>query len=312
MNQKNLDKIKLIRLALQSVIKGKEVAIDEILCAIFANGHILINDIPGVGKTTLAMSISKVMNLNYKRVQFTPDVLPSDIIGFTVMNQDGEFEYRDGAVLCNLFLADEINRTSPKTQSALLEVMEEGKVTVDSITRSVPQPFVVIATQNPIGSIGTQLLPDSQLDRFMIQVTLGYPDKNAELQMLEERYNLNPMVQLKSIIDEEDLIDIQDEVSKVFIQREIYEYIIALVNETRNRQEIRIGVSPRGTIAITKMSRARAYMQGRDFVLPEDVIHVFKSVVAHRIILKTNTKISHTDTNSLIQDIIHSINTPKL
>jgi MoxR-like ATPase len=309
---KNLEKIQQIVCEVQKVIKGKNDIIEKILEAILAKGHILIEDIPGVGKTTLAMTFAKVMDLEEHRMQFTPDVLPTDVVGFNVLNKDQMFEYKAGAILCNLFLADEINRTSSKTQSALLEVMEEGKVTVDGITRVVPQPFVVIATQNPVGSVGTQMLPESQLDRFMVKLTMGYPDINDEINILKDRQKGNPMDAVQEVVSREELIEMQRCAKEVYIHDKIYLYIAKLITATRENPLIQLGISPRGTIAVTAMAKARAFIKGRNYVLPEDVSSIFKDVCAHRLILSPKARVSHITVKNMIEDIIRHVPGPKV
>ncbi len=296
----------------KKVIRGKDSAIEKVLTAMLAKGHILIEDIPGVGKTTLALAFSKAMDLEYKRMQFTPDVLPTDVIGFHILTKEGKFEYKPGAVLCNLFLADEINRTSSKTQSALLEVMEEGKVTVDGETREVPKPFFVIATQNPSGSVGTQMLPDSQLDRFMIRLSMGYPDMNQEIDIIKGRQNSNPLEDVNRIIGKEAIEKMQKEVSNVFVHDILFAYIAALVAASRNHPMISLGVSPRGSIAIAAMSRASAYIHGRDYVIPEDITYVFGDVIGHRIMLSAKAKINHVTTEQIVIDIINQVTPPRI
>ena len=307
-----LEYINRIREQLNYVVKGKEEIIDKVLAAIFAKGHILIEDIPGVGKTTLAMGIANIMDLKYRRLQFTPDVLPSDVVGFSVLNKNGDMEYKPGVILCNLFLADEINRTSSKTQSALLEVMEEGKVTVDGITRLVPKPFTVIATQNPVGSVGTQMLPESQLDRFMIRISMGYPDVYNEIQMLKDRQMKEPLEQIKKLVTSEFILKMQEVTESTYIHDEIYNYIAQLVAATRSNPLIQLGVSPRGTIALTNMSKAVAFMDGRDYVLPQDVSTIFQDVTSHRIILSPKARVNHVTVENILSDILASVQAPTL
>ncbi len=293
----------------KKVVIGKDEIIEKVLVALLAKGHILIEDIPGVGKTTLALAFSKAMSLKCNRLQLTPDVLPTDITGFSMYNKDnGNFEYKDGAAMCNLLLADEVNRTSSKTQSALLEVMEEGKITVDGITREAPKPFFVIATQNPIGSVGTQMLPESQLDRFMIKITMGYPDIKSEINIIKGKKNGNPLNDVKSVVNATDILRMQDFIEEIHVHEKIYEYIAKLVVATRTSSLISLGVSPRGTVSLTKMSKARAFICNRDYVTPEDVEKVFIDVVAHRIILSSKAKLN----NYTILDVLKEIenNTP--
>ncbi len=270
----------------KKVIIGKDDVVEKIMTAIISDGNILIDDIPGVGKTSMALAFSKAMSLDYNRVQFTPDVLPSDITGFTMLNKKtGEFEYKPGAVICNLFLADEINRTSSKTQSALLEAMEEQTVTVDSVTYELPEPFNVIATQNPVGSIGTHMLPESQLDRFMFCVSIGYPDLQAEARLLKEKYTKNPLDTVKPIIDTKGLSVIKEQVKKVFVHDDIYMYIAKIAECSRNIQDIELGISPRGSVAILRASQGQAYLRGRNYVTPEDVNDILLPVIRHRVII---------------------------
>lgn len=295
------------------VIIGKRDVVEKVLTAILAKGHILLEDIPGVGKTTLALSFSKAMALEYNRLQFTPDVLPTDVVGFHLLDKEGtQYQYKQGPIMCNLFLADEINRTSSKTQSALLEVMEEGTVTVDGITRQVPSPFTVIATQNPIGSIGTHSLPESQLDRFMVRLTMGYPDIKSEVNILKGRQNTNPLDDIKPIIHKKDIIHMQELVEEVFIHDSIYEYIASLVVGTRNHPLIELGVSPRGTLSLTHMAKANAFIKMRDYVIPDDIKQVFKEVTAHRIILKSKARVSNITVDKVIDTIMQQVQAPRL
>lgn len=267
-------------------VVGKDEVLAKVLLAILAGGHILLEDIPGVGKTTMALAFSKALSLRYNRVQFTPDVMPSDITGFTLYNKEaGRMEYQPGAVLCNLFLADELNRATSRTQSALLEAMEEGQVTVDGVTHSVPQPFLVIATQNPAGSSGTQLLPDSQLDRFMVKLSLGYPSAADETELLRRKQSGNPLSQVERAATLNDLEDMRAAVDRVYLSDAVCEYIVRLIGATREHPLIVQGASPRATLALTAMAKAAALVRGRDYVLPEDVSLVFGDVVPHRLLL---------------------------
>ncbi|MCR4993578.1 MAG: MoxR family ATPase [Lachnospiraceae bacterium] len=279
-----------IKNSIKLVIHGKDEVIDMVLCAILSKGHILLEDIPGVGKTTLVTALAKVMSLDYKRIQFTPDVLPSDLSGFTMYDKNtGEFSFREGAVFTNLFLADEINRTSPKTQSALLEVMEEQNVTVDGVTRSLPTPFFVIATQNPVGASGTQKLPESQLDRFMIRLTMGYPDHDSAIDIL--RGDSHEIVaSLNACVSRDELLDMQKKVEAVKTSEPILSYIVQLTEVTRDNDLYSLGLSPRASIALLKMARARAFTLDRDYVVPEDVKAVYFAIANHRVILSTKAK----------------------
>lgn len=268
----------------KKAVIGKDECIVKTMCALLAGGHILIEDIPGVGKTTMAMAFAKAMQMESKRMQFTPDVMPSDIVGFKLYRQNtGEFEYQPGAAMCNLFLADEINRTSPKTQSALLEVMEEGRLSVEGEVYELPKPFLVIATENPFGSAGTQRLPESQLDRFLICLSMGYPSIEEELDIVRGKCNTIPIEDIRPVIDRAQVRELQRQVSLVHIDNKVYDYIGRLVTETRQSQEIALGLSPRGTIALAKMAQAMAYVTGRSYVIPEDVACIFSDVAAHRI-----------------------------
>lgn len=275
---------------IEKVVKGKRNIVELVYAAILAGGHILLDDIPGVGKTTLATAFARSLDMSYNRVQFTPDVLPSDIMGFSMYNaQKGQFEYREGSAFCNLFLADEINRTSPKSQSALLEIMEERQVTVDAVTRDLPKPFIVIATQNPVGSSGTQMLPESQLDRFMIRLSMGYPSHEAAVQILKgQEFNL--MDQVGKVMSRQDLIDMQQKVNSLPVHDSIFDYIVSLVEATRSSEYFSMGASPRGANALLRMSRAMAVLAGREFVVPEDVASVFTAVLGHRVKLSTKAR----------------------
>lgn len=297
---------------IKKVIVGKDAIIEKVLMAILAGGHVLIEDIPGVGKTTLALALSKAMQLEYRRMQFTPDVLPSDVVGFQMLSRDGQAQYHPGSIMCNLFLADEINRTSSKTQSALLEVMEEGNVTVDGVTRPLPKPFVVIATQNPIGSVGTQMLPESQMDRFMVRLTMGYPDITSEIDMLKGREEGNPLDRVENVLGLRELLLMQESVEDTYIHDAVYKYIAALVQKTRENDLLALGVSPRGTIALTNMAKAAAYMAGRDYVIPDDVKRVFCDVTQHRILLSPKARINRTTTFDVARGVLDSVSAPRL
>ena len=298
---------------IKKAVIGKDDCIVKVMTAILAGGHILIEDIPGVGKTTLALAFSRALNLNQNRIQFTPDVLPADVTGFSLYQKDtNQFVYQPGAVMCNLLLADEINRTSPKTQAALLEVMEEGKVTVDHVTRELPKPFVVIATQNPVGSAGTSLLPESQLDRFMICMSMGYPDMEYELQIVKGKINTDPLELVNPVMDGEELLRIRELAGNTFIHDAVYRYMGKLVNATRNHSLIELGVSPRGTIALAKMVQALAYLRGRKYVLPEDVEDVFLDVVTHRVRMNARARVNHVTAESVLKDILDGTQKPSV
>ncbi len=296
----------------EKAIIGKRDCIQKVMTAILAKGHVLIEDIPGVGKTTLALAFAKAMDLEQNRIQFTPDVLPSDITGFNMYRKEtGEFVYHSGAVMCNLFLADEINRTTAKTQSALLEVMEEGSVTVDGVTRKVPEPFLVIATENPIGSAGTQMLPESQLDRFMICTAMGYPDTADEIRILEAQALERPLTNVEQVISRQQLLQMQREVDQVYTHPLVYQYIVELSRATRQNPYLSLGLSPRASLAAASMARATAYLNGRDFTLPDDVQAIFKDVAQHRLRLSPQAQMERKDVDKVLDEILASVRKPR-
>ena len=304
--------VEIIREVKKAVV-GKDDVIEQIMTAIIGGCHILIEDMPGVGKTTMALAFSKAMGIQEKRVQFTPDVMPADLTGFSMYQKEtGRFVYQPGAVMCNLFLADEINRTSPKTQSALLEVMEEGCVTVDGVTRSTGRPFVVIATENPEGSAGTQLLPESQLDRFMICIRMGYPTVEEEVEILKRRQMGNPVNEVQNVTGAEQILWMQEEASQVFIHDSVFEYIANLAKATREHELLTAGLSPRGTVALAAMGRARAWLKGRNYVLPGDIQTVFGSVALHRIRLNTKAKVGHARPEEILEQVLMQVKEPNV
>lgn len=304
--------VEIIREVKKAVV-GKDDVIEQIMTAIIGGGHILIEDMPGVGKTTMALAFSKAMGIQEKRVQFTPDVMPADLTGFSMYQKEtGRFVYQPGAVMCNLFLADEINRTSPKTQSALLEVMEEGCVTVDGVTRSTGRPFVVIATENPEGSAGTQLLPESQLDRFMICIRMGYPTVEEEVEILKRRQMGNPVNEVQNVTGAEQILWMQEEASQVFIHDSVFEYIANLAKATREHELLTAGLSPRGTVALAAMGRARAWLKGKNYVLPGDIQTVFGSVALHRIRLNTKAKVGHARPEEILEQVLMQVKEPNV
>ena len=306
-----IEKANAVAEEVKKVIVGKDDCVDIVLTAILAGGHVLIEDIPGMGKTTMALAFAKAMNLKQNRVQFTPDVLPSDITGFTMYNKANDtFVYQPGAAMCNLLLADEINRTSPKTQSALLEVMEEGNVTVDGITREVPTPFIVIATENPIGSAGTQMLPESQLDRFMVCIKIGYPKPEEEVDIIRSRRERNPLELVRPALQEGELVQMQKEVASIYIHENVYRYIADLAAATRNCDMLELGISPRGSLALSRMAQAKAYLMGRDFVIPNDVVSVFISVAAHRIRISAKAKMNQKTGEEVLEQLLEEVSKP--
>ena len=294
-----------------NVILGKDREVKEIMAAFLAGGHILLEDIPGVGKTTLATAFSRAMKLDCKRVQFTPDVMPSDLTGYSIYRSDiGQFVYQPGSVFCNLLFADEINRTSPKTQSALLEVMEERKVSVEGITREVPNPFIVIATQNPYGNAGTQSLPEAQMDRFMITMSIGYPDFDSEMDMAMSIGKKGRAESVVPVITAEDIGHMQDEIYEVYMNKSIYKYIVDLVTATRNSPYIERGASPRATIALVKMSKAWAWLNGRDYVIPSDVSTQFEYVISHRVGMGMSARMEKLTKQDVIKGVMKSVKRP--
>ncbi len=297
----------------KKAVSGKDSVLIWIMTVILARGHILLEDMPGVGKTTMALAFSRALGLSYGRVQFTPDVLPSDITGYSIYNKDtGEMRYQPGAILCNLFLADELNRATSRTQSALLEAMEEGQVTVDGVSHRIPQPFVVFATQNPTGASGTQLLPDSQMDRFTVRMSIGYPQPKDEREMVLNRQKGNPLDTVGQVLTREQLISMQDEAAAVYMKNEIVDYIVALVGATRTDPMILRGASPRATLSLASMAKAVAYIQGRDYVVPKDVQAVFVNTVSHRLLLAPEAEARAVDAAQLLEQILKNTPAPRI
>lgn len=302
-----------VLLEVQKAVVGKEEVLEIILMAILAKGHILVEDMPGMGKTTMAIAFSRALGIQEKRVQFTPDVLPSDLTGFTLYDKElKQFVYQPGAVMCNLLLADEINRTSSKTQSALLEVMQERQVTVDGVTRKTGEPFIVIATENPLGSAGTQLLPESQLDRFMVCVRMGYPSAEEEIAILQRNQGDRITNLVENVVDAKAILSMQKLVERIYVHDSIYEYVVRLVRKTRKQEMIEVGVSPRGTVALLAMSKANAFIKGRDYVIPEDVSEVFLPVSIHRIQLSARAKVERVRPEDVLRDIKEEVKPPSM
>ena len=296
-----------------SVIIGKEAVTEKVLMAVLAQGHVLLEDVPGVGKTTMALAFARTLGLDSRRVQFTSDTMPSDIIGFSLYNKEtGRFDYKSGAVMTNLLLADEINRTSSKTQSALLEAMEEYQVTVDGHTYPLPRPFIVLATQNPVGSAGTQLLPSSQLDRFMIRTTMGYPDRQSQVDILRERHHENPLDRLQGVVTCEELLGLIESAKQVHIADAVYDYIVELVDATRSSELVELGVSPRGALALCRMAKAHAFVRGGDFVTPEDVYEVFDDVCAHRLVLSAKARLGKITAREITAQLRQQVKVPQV
>ena len=308
-----ISKTQLILDQVRKAVVGKDAVLLWVLAAILAKGHILLEDIPGVGKTTMAVAFSRALGLQYNRVQFTPDVLPSDITGFSVLNQTtGDMVYRPGAAVCNLFLADELNRATSRTQSALLEAMEEGQVTVDGVSHPLPEPFVVIATQNPAGAAGTQLLPDSQIDRFTVRLSLGYPDPKDEVTMLLQRQGGDPLQQVQPVVSVQELLQMQQTVADTHVSDEIAEYVVKLVDATRSSELLLRGGSPRATLAVTAMAKAIAQLRGRDYVVPKDVQEVFAGTVTHRLQVSPKADSQGMDARQVLQSLMGKVRAPKL
>ena len=297
----------------KKAIVGKDEVLVKVLIAVLARGHILLEDIPGVGKTTMALAFSRAFGLSYSRVQFTPDVMPSDLTGFSLYNKStGQMEYQPGALLSNLFLADELNRATSRTQSALLEAMEEGRVTVDGVTHKIPDPFLVIATQNPVGASGTQLLPDSQLDRFALHLSIGYPSARDELELLRRKQKCNPLDTVQQVMDREQLAALRRTVDQVFIKDDILSYILELVRATREHPQLIQGGSPRATIMLAALSRATAFLQGRDYVIPTDVQYIWSDGMAHRLILPAGMAGNNSRTLQIAAEVLDSVRAPRL
>lgn len=305
------DVLRQIQDEVNKIIKGKEAVVEMVLAAILAGGHILMEDIPGVGKTTLATTFARVLSLGYHRVQFTPDVLPSDLLGFSMYNsQTKEFDFREGSVFCNLFLADEINRTSPKTQSALLEVMEERQASVEGETRYLPEPFTVIATQNPTGSSGTQMLPESQMDRFMICLSMGYPSHEDAVSLLKGEV-WHQAEALQKVISLEELQGLQQTAEKIYVHDDIYDYLVTLAERTRIHELFSSGASPRACIALLRMARAMALLRGRDFVTSQDVQHVLPEVLGHRVKLSSRARAEGNSVRDCLNVLLQEVKPPR-
>lgn len=308
------NKTKTIIEEIKKVICGKDYIIALALTGMLSGGHVLMEDVPGVGKTTMALAFSRTMGLNYGRVQFTPDVLPSDITGFSVYDKMSQrMVYQQGSIFHNLFLADELNRASSRTQSALLEAMEEGQVTVDGNTYALPRPFTVFATQNPSGASGTSLLPDSQMDRFAIRISMGYPSTSDEKSMILGRQNgRNPMEDVRPVCSAMELQQMQDEVSRVFVSEQVLDYILSLVAATRHHKDLERGASPRATLALTSMAKAYAFICDRNYVIPSDVQATFSPVMGHRLILTPEAEVNEKTSETIAKEILKSVPAPKV
>lgn len=296
---------------IKKVIVGKDEVITKTLMAILAGGHVLLEDVPGVGKTTLALAFSRAMNLSEKRVQFTPDTMASDILGFSVYNKkEGRFEFQPGAVFCNILLADEINRTSAKTQAALLEVMEELHTTVDGVTYALPDPFVCMATQNPLGSAGTHPLPDSQLDRFMIRLSMGYPSIENQIEIVQQRQGVDPLDSVRAVASARDILTMRAQVTSVYIDEALIRYAAELCDRTRHLEDVEQGVSPRAVLSLVQMAKASAYMRGRNYVIPEDIQSLYTDVCAHRLILTPRARIRKRSPEQILLEVLKTVKAP--
>ncbi len=296
---------------IEKVIVGKRVPITQAVAALLTGGHVLVEDVPGVGKTQLAAALARSVNGSFNRVQMTPDIMPSDVTGFSMLNREtGGFEYRKGAAFCNFLLADEINRASPKAQSSLLEVMEERQVSIDGATYKLPEPFMVIATQNPVETYGTYHLPEAQMDRFAMKISMGYPTAAEETEILERNENENPINRISAVLSTDDIIELQEQVKKVRAAENVKNYIIAVANATRSDEGIKLGVSPRGSIALYKSAKAWAFMDGRDFITPQDVKDCCICTLAHRIMLSPKGKSAYETQENAFVKILERVPVP--
>lgn len=301
-----------VQVEIKKVILGKDDVIKKVLVAVLARGHVLLEDVPGVGKTTLAMAFGKVLGLQTKRIQFTSDTMPSDIVGFSVYDKHaGDLQYKPGAIMTNLLLADEVNRTSAKTQSALLEAMEEGRVTVDGQTHPLPTPFVVLATQNPAGSAGTQPLPNSQLDRFLLKLSMGYPDAQSQIEILKGRHAADPLDAVKPLTDRDSLLRLIHAAQQSFVADCLYAYISQLTEATRSHPLVQLGISPRGALALCRSAKAWAFLEGRDYVIPQDIRSILPDVWGHRLLLGSKARLREYSAVQILQDLIEQVPSPE-
>lgn len=298
---------------MEQIIVGKREVIEYAIITLLAGGHILLEDVPGVGKTTLAKTLAQTINCGFTRIQFTPDTLPSDVTGLSIYNmQTGQFEYSKGAIVNNIVLADEINRTSPKTQASLLEAMEEKQVTVDGVTYQLPRPFMVIATQNPIDYLGTYNLPEAQLDRFMMKISIGYPGAGDE-KIMADRFLSNQLAhRLEPVVSSDTILQMQKEVEAVKVNQDLVLYVTKVIQETRKDSNIALGASPRATLALLRAAQAHAYLKGRSYCIPDDMIKLIPPVIAHRIILSPEARLSQTKVDKILKNIVAKIPVPVL
>lgn len=306
------EQIRLLTQSIEKVIVGKDKTIRMVIIAMLCNGHILIEDVPGVGKTQLVAALAKSLDGRFNRIQLTPDIMPSDIVGFSMVNQHtGQLEYHEGAAICNFLLADEINRASPKAQSSLLEIMEEFQISLDGITHSLPRPFMVLATQNPVETYGTFHLPEAQMDRFFMRISMGYPEPEEEIRIIERTETQNPILNItEAVLKPEDITELQRAVVGIKVSRQIKEYIIKIVNATRDNDRVTLGVSPRGSISLYKAAKANAFTYGREFVVPDDIKAAAPYVLSHRIILSPKGKSIYRTSDKLVEEILNSTDVP--
>lgn len=296
---------------LKKVIIGKDHVLENVLIALLAKGHLLIEDVPGVGKTTLVKTLAKSMDLSYKRVQFTPDLMPSDIIGISIYDKNtGNFSFKKGPIFNQVFLADEINRTSPKTQSSLLQAMEEGEVSTEENHFILKKPFMVLATQNPLEYQGTFPLPEAQLDRFLMRLSLGYPDKNHEVEILENHKSIGKLDFVEAVVSQEDILEMQNLVDSITVHRDILHYIVSISNGTRYHKDLQLGASPRASIDLLAASKAKAFLQARPYVIPDDVKEMAVPVLGHRVILSSEARIERKKPKDVLEDVLQGIIIP--
>ncbi|WP_231734212.1 AAA family ATPase [Calycomorphotria hydatis] len=306
-----VEKLARLREGLSRVIRGKEEVIDLLAIALLSNGSVLMEDVPGVGKTTLAKALALSVELSFRRVQFTPDLMPADILGTSIYNpQDGSFDFRAGPIFCNVLLADEINRASPRTQSALLEAMSETQATIEGQSRPLPRPFFVLATQNPVDFHGTYPLPEAQLDRFLIYLQLGYPDEDTEVSILFDQSNSHPIDHIRPVLSADELIDMQEHIRTIPVEESVAQYMVQIVRRTRDDDRLQLGVSPRGSLMLFRASQARAFMLGREYVTPDDVQAMVCPILSHRVILTSKSRYSHTTKLEILNEAVESVPVP--
>lgn len=307
------EKVLKIMNNMEKTMIGKPEVLRLSILSLLAEGHLLLEDVPGVGKTTLAKTLAKTLGCGFSRIQFTPDTLPSDVLGVTVYHMEkGEFEFMQGAVMSNIILADEINRTSPKTQSSLLEAMEERQVTVDGKTHILPKPFMVIATQNPIDYLGTYHLPEAQLDRFFMKLSIGYPSVEQEILLAKSFLERKDWKHVEAVTDETEIRNMQKEVSQILIHDDIVSYLLSLVDKTRNNEYITLGVSPRATLAMLRGAQASAYFENRDYIIPNDIVELLEPVLLHRLVLSTEARMNQMNASKVMASLRHSVKVPIL